>query len=274
MTWNDVPEPPAREISWFGWILVVVRGVPLAVLFLAGFPILLAIRLVELLTGATERAWSAWYVHYVFWVGLRIIGLRLSVKGSPLKGPGAIVANHSSWLDIFALYAWQEVFFVSKAEVAAWPVIGTLAKGAGTVFIRRHRPDAAKQKAMFEDRLKMGHRLVFFPEGTTSDGLRVLPFKSTLFAAFFADGLRDILQIQPVSVIYSAPKNDPDQAFYGWWGDMAFGPSLLKVLATPSQGQIDLILHPGARVCDFRDRKALSAHCEALVRGPFSSEGS
>jgi 1-acyl-sn-glycerol-3-phosphate acyltransferase len=130
------------------------------------------------------------------------MGLGRDVSGVPMRGEGAYVANHSSWLDILVLNASKRMYFVAKAEVAGWAGIGWLARGTGTVFVRRDRAEAAKQAALFETRLHAGHRLLFFPEGTSTDGLRVLPFRPTLFAAFFADGLRDSLQVQPVSVAY------------------------------------------------------------------------
>ena len=182
-----------------------------------------------------------------------------------MSGPGAIVANHASWLDIFALNATDRVYFVSKSEVAGWPGIGWLARATGTVFIARKGREARAQAALFEARLQAGHRLLFFPEGTSTDGRRVLPFKSTLFAAFLAEGVPPGLRLQPVSVVYHAPPGQ-DARLYGWWADMDFGPHLMRVLAQARQGQIEVIFHPPVAVADFADRKALAAHCEAAVR--------
>jgi 1-acyl-sn-glycerol-3-phosphate acyltransferase len=104
-------------------------------------------------------------------------------------GTGAYVANHSSWLDILVLNASKRMYFVAKAEVAGWGGIGWLARGTGTVFVRRDRAEAAKQANLFEARLKAGHRLMFFPEGTSTDGRqRAAVSRPTLFAAFFDDG--------------------------------------------------------------------------------------
>ena len=98
--------------------------------------------------------------------------------------PSTVVANHASWLDIFALNAPQRIYFVSKDEVRDWPGIGWLARATGTVFIARKSREAGVQARLFETRMAAGHRLLFFPEGTSTDGRRVLPFKTTLFAAF------------------------------------------------------------------------------------------
>jgi len=159
---------------------------------------------------------------------LRIMGITYQLKGRIMGQNGALVANHSSWLDIFVLNAATRLYFVSKSEVAGWPGIGILAKITGTVFIARDRKQARAQQEVFEARLQEGHRLLFFPEGTSTDNFRVLPFKSTLFEAFFHQNLRDTLYIQPLSVVYTAPGGQ-DQRFYGWWGDMDFGLSLIHI---------------------------------------------
>jgi 1-acyl-sn-glycerol-3-phosphate acyltransferase len=175
------------------------------------------------------------------------------------------VANHSSWLDIFTLNAAQRVYFVSKAEVAGWAAIGWLARATGTVFIARKGTEAKAQQEVFEARLRVGHRLLFFPEGTSTDAIRVLPFKSTLFAAFYSHGLDRVLHIQPVTVMYHAPQG-ADPRYYGWWGQMAFAGHLLKTLATWRQGWVEVIFHPEVPVDAFADRKQLAAHCERVIR--------
>jgi 1-acyl-sn-glycerol-3-phosphate acyltransferase len=133
------------------------------------------------------------------------------------------------------------------------------------VFIRRSSRDAVQQKHVFEDRLLAGHRLLFFPEGTSTDGLQVLPFKPTLFAAFFSDALRDQLWVQPVSVTYFAPEGE-DPRHYGWWGDMEFGIHLLQTLATRRHGRIVVVWSDPLAVSDFPNRKALAKVSEAAVR--------
>jgi 1-acyl-sn-glycerol-3-phosphate acyltransferase len=178
---------------------------------------------------------------------------------------GAVVANHASWLDIFVLNACDRVYFVSKSEVASWPLIGWLARATGTVFIARNAAEAKVQKHVFEDRLQSGHRLLFFPEGTSTDSLRVLPFKSTLFAAFFADDMKDVMNIQPVSLRYTAPKGE-DARLYGWWANMEFAGHLARILSRPRQGRVEVTYHKPLVVADFADRKALAAACEALIR--------
>ncbi len=182
-----------------------------------------------------------------------------------MREKGAVVANHSTWLDIFALNARKRIYFVAKSEVAGWPFIGWLARATGTVFIRRNPRDARRQRDVFAARLKVGHKLLFFPEGTSTDGLRVLSFKSTLFAAFFTPKLYGSLWIQPVSVSY-IPPNGEEPRYYGWWGDMNFTNHVMKVLASGGRGSVLVTYHTPLKVSEFADRKALAKACELAVR--------
>lgn len=259
-TWRS-PTPPAEPLPGpVGWGLVVLRGVPLALLVYGGLAVFGLLRLVE----GPGRPWSPAITRTVCRGALRLLGLRCTVIGQPMADGGALVANHSGWLDIFVLNAQAEVFFVAKSEVAGWPGIGILARATGSVFVVRERNHAAEQKALFARRLAAGHKLLFFPEGTSTDGLRVLPFKSTLFAAFLEDGLRESLHVQPVSVTYLAPPGEPPE-FYGWWGDMNFARSFVKILGATRRGRVVVRFHAPLRVADHPDRKALARACRAAV---------
>ena len=262
--WLSAPRPQV-VIGPLGWLRVALRAAALLAVNLCGLLLLLGLRVIERPLHGAERPWTPSITRLVCRLSLRIIGIAFSQRGSPMQGPGAMVSNHSGWLDIFALNAASRLYFVSKAEVARWPVIGWLARATGTVFIARRPAEAKLQQAIFEDRLLHGHKLMFFPEGTSSDACRVLPFKSTLFAAFLTPALREQLAIQPVSVNWHAPTG-ADPRFYGWWGDMGFGQHLIEVLAAPRQGRVELIYHPPLNVRDFTDRKALTAAAEAAVR--------
>ncbi|WP_071673282.1 lysophospholipid acyltransferase family protein [Nioella nitratireducens] len=268
--WDDGSLPDPVRIGPGGWLRVLLRGGAIVGVLLICFPLLLVLRVPEKWIWGQARPITPWITQFVCIWACRIIGLKRRVRGAPTPDRGAYVANHASWLDIFVLNASKRIYFVAKADVAGWAGIGWLARGTGTVFIRRDRRDAKQQQAVFENRLQAGHKLLFFPEGTSTDGQRVLPFKTTLFAAFTTEALRDFLKLQPVTVRYHAPEG-ADPRFYGWWGDMGFGPGLLKVLAAPRQGAVDVIYHPAIAVADYPDRKALAAACEAAVRQGFSA---
>ncbi|RVT82613.1 1-acyl-sn-glycerol-3-phosphate acyltransferase [Rhodobacteraceae bacterium CCMM004] len=269
LTWDADEPPPPERLGPMDWLRVGLRGLPLAAVVFGGLAVHLTLRLVERPLYGRHRPVTPWITQGVCIAALAILGIGRARRGTAMSGPGAIVANHASWLDIFALNAADRVYFVSKDEVAGWPGIGWLARATGTLFIRRDRREAAAQSREMTARLAAGHRLLFFPEGTSTDGRRVLPFRTTLFSAFYAPGLPDGLEVQPVTLDYRAPEG-ADPRFYGWWGDMSFGGHLLKVLAAPRQGTVTVVRHPPVAAAAAADRKALARRCEAAVRSALS----
>ncbi|WP_281856030.1 lysophospholipid acyltransferase family protein [Litoreibacter halocynthiae] len=264
-TWDSGEAPPNLRMGLFAWLRVFLRGVPLALLVFGGLAILLLVRLIERPIYGYHRPWTPHITRVVCRTSFFLLGIKFRSEGQPMAERGAVVSNHCSWLDIFSLNARKRVYFVSKSEVARWPGIGWLARSTGTVFIDRDPRQARTQKVLFEKRLLAGHKLLFFPEGTSSDGIRILPFKSTLFAAFFTPELRNVLFVQPVTLSYQAPAG-ADPRLYGWWGDMEFAPHLLQTLAASPQGQITVTYHGPLKVSEFDSRKDLSAACEKIVR--------
>lgn len=248
-----------------GWLMVAWRA-PLLVLWVfGGLALHLTLRLIERPLFGLRRPVTPFVTQAVCKGAMAILGIPLRVTGRPMGRRGAVVANHVGWLDIFALNAPQRIYFVAKSEVARWLGIGWLARATGTIFIRRDARDARLQKEIFEARLRAGHHLCFFPEGTNSDGMRILPFKPTLFAAFFTHGLADILSIQPVTLVCIAPRGR-DARFYGWWGELSFGAHLLRVLAQVRQGRFEVVFHDPVPITGFAGRKDLAKHCEDTVR--------
>ncbi|OOG42283.1 1-acyl-sn-glycerol-3-phosphate acyltransferase [Polaromonas sp. A23] len=116
---------------------------------------------------------------------LKLVGIELAVRGTPAAGgPVLLVANHLSWLDIVVLHASRYCRFVSKADIKHWPLVGTLAGGAGTLYIEREsRRDAHRVVHHMAERLKLGEVLAVFPEGTTADGVTLKPFHANLLQA-------------------------------------------------------------------------------------------
>ncbi|MCQ0092838.1 1-acyl-sn-glycerol-3-phosphate acyltransferase [Roseovarius sp. M141] len=259
------PDPVLTRPAAAGRVRIAVRAALLLSVLAVLLPLLLLVRAVERPLAGLRRPVSGYIVQGFCRAGTAIAGLHLTVRGAPMAQPGAVVANHASWLDIFVLNARHRIVFVSKSEVSGWPVIGFLARLVGTLFIRRDAREAQVQAIALEARLLAGQQLVFFPEGTSTDGLRVLPFKSTLFQAFFAPTLAPMLHVQPVTVIYHAP-GGADAAFYGWYGEMDFAPHAAQVFAARRGGRVELIYHTPLRVADFNNRKALATEAERTVR--------
>lgn len=270
MTWQSETPPPNDPIPASAWPRIGLRAMALVFVFAVGLAVHALVRLAEYPHARARRPLSGRVVQAVCWLTLRILGLPVHVTGRPLRGAGALVCNHSSWLDILALHAITPVTFVSKAEVAGWPGIGLLARVAGTLFIRRDRREARAQTALFGARLRARQRLLFFPEGTSSDGQRLLPFKPTLFQALLDPALGPDLRLQPVSLTYHAPQ-ERDPRFYGWWGDMDFGAHALQVLAQARQGRAEIVFHDSIDVAAQPGRKALAAAAEAAVRAGLTT---
>lgn len=129
-----------------------------------------------------------------------ILGIRLQVVGQPLLPPPVlVVANHISWLDILVVSAHWQVCFLSKAEIRRWPGIGWLATCLDTIYIDRGIRGASNQALEgMQQRLRQRKRVLFFPEGTTSIGHQVLPFRSRLFQAAIEEGM----PVQPLTIHY------------------------------------------------------------------------
>lgn len=192
-------------------------------------------------------------------------GLEPIVHGTP-AGPGTmLVANHVSWADVINIAAVVDADFVAKADVADYPGLGALAARSGTIFIdRERRSQAAAQMAAIRDRLLAGRRVALFPEGTTSDGRGVLPFRSSLFAA-----AAESRRVQPVTIVYTARGGGPIAPHLmdaiAWIGDEELLPNA-AALARARAG-VRLHFHEPVTAGDFETRKALADHCRAAVLG-------
>ena len=200
---------------------------------------------------------------------LRILEIRVRIFGTPAETtPILFVANHVSYLDIPVLGALLSASFIAKAEVAAWPLFGFLAKLQNTVFIERRSIRAAAQRTQLQDHLATKRNLILFPEGTSSDGLTVLPFKSSLFSIIEeSDGFVP-LSIQPVSMTCSALDGFPllreQRPLYAWYGDMTLLPHLWHVFKH-GHFTVDVVFHHPLPAADHPNRKELSSLCQSLV---------
>ncbi len=206
----------------------------------------------------------------------RALGVRLVIHGKRhKKGAVLFIANHSSWLDIPVMSAVIPGSFVAKSEIEGWPIFGFLAKLQRTVFVQREkRARTAESRDVLVDRLRGGDNLILFPEGTSSDGNRVLPFKSALFGAAEIevprrDGSLGPVVVQPVTVSYTKLQGMPIgrdyRPFFTWFGDMELAPHLVQALGFgPITAEIEF--HAPLTVTEAGSRKALAKHCETVIR--------
>lgn len=201
----------------------------------------------------------------------RIFGIRVELRGTMVTArPALFASNHSSYLDVMLLASLIPGSFVAKREVANWPLFGLLAKLQRTVFVMRDPRQAAVQRDEMTQRLADGDILILFPEGTSNDGNRVLPFKSALFAAAHEGIEGRPLTVQPVSVAYVALDGTPLgrflRPFYAWYGDMDMASHLWKVAAL-GNATVVIEFHAPAPPAAFASRKALAEYCHHEVAG-------
>ncbi len=203
-----------------------------------------------------------------------LLGIRLNIEGSIARDmPVLLVANHSSWLDIVVLSAVAPVSFVAKKEVGSWPFVARLARLQRSVFVdRTRRLDVAGTTSEMADRLAQGDALVLFAEGTSTDGNRVAPLRTSLFGAVLPSGAAGVGSghlVQTVAVVYSKlhglPLGRADRLLVSWFGDMEMGGHAWELLKA---GPLDVSIRIGAPVAldSFADRKALARHAEAELR--------
>ncbi|HSR55205.1 MAG TPA: lysophospholipid acyltransferase family protein [Alphaproteobacteria bacterium] len=200
----------------------------------------------------------------------RLFGFEVVVRGKPVTdGPVLFVGNHTSYLDILVLGTVIDGSFVAKAEVAGWPIFGMLAKLQRTVFIVRRARDSARQRDEIEARLAAGDHLILFPEGTSDDGVNVLPFKSALFAVAERAVNNVPLTVQPFSLSYTAldglPVGREWRPLFAWYGDMAMPSHAWRIL-TFNSVRAEVIFHEAVTIDRYGSRKALADHCFEVVR--------
>ena len=205
----------------------------------------------------------------VYWAGMCwLIGMRVRVIGAPAHRspdgrPVVFVSNHSSWLDIAVLGGRLEACFIAKDDVDRWPVVRTIARLGRSVFVRRARGSTGRERDDMRARLADGDNLILFPEGTTSDGSRVLPFRSAFFSiveqAVSPEGKPPI--IQPVSIVYDRlaglPTGRASRPVFAWYGDMDIASHFWR-LAQHRGLRATVLLHTPLDAASFPSRKALS----------------
>ena len=240
---------------------------------LAAFAVLCALVILVQGTFILIHKGPASYVIPRIWHNcVRIVfGIKYRVEGTPCtKSQTLYMSNHMSYLDIEVIGSVLKASFVAKADVESWPLFGLLCKLQQTVFISRSRVDAAKGTNALETTLNEGKSLILFPEGTSTDGQSVLPFKSSLFSIAYIGENKDIM-VQPVTVQLEsvdghAVKTQDDRDLYTWHVDMTTElPEHLWRFAKTSGAGVVLKFHPPLKASDYNDRKILAKLCHDTV---------
>jgi len=201
----------------------------------------------------------------------RVLGFRVRLIGKPTpERPALFAANHVSYTDITILGSLIPGSFIAKAEVARWPFFGWLAKLQRTVFVDRKIGSAAIQRDAVSERLMAGDALILFPEGTSGDGNRPLPFKTALFAAAAKTANIQSVVVQPVSLAYTRLDGIPIgrslRPFFSWYGTVGLVPHLWDMIGL---GTVEAVVqfHPPTFLADCGSRKLLAGYCHARIAG-------
>ena len=250
----------------------MVRLVAIAFSMLAMIVLLAPLQIVSIAFGWRLQQYIPHIFHSVL---CAVIGIRIHEVGARSKtAPLLILSNHASWLDILVIGARTPVVFVAKSEIAKWPLFGWLAKMQRTIFVERERRQTTGATAReIGDRMVSGDAVVLFAEGTSSDGIRVLPFRSALVGsvhhALGESSHHDKVTVQPMSLAYvgfgGLPVGRALNDRIAWYGDVDLLPHLIGILTS---GAIDVTLTWGEAVAyDMSaDRKQIARHAETAVR--------
>lgn len=221
----------------------------------------------------SPRDAAARFPRFYHRVCCRILGLEVMVKGAPAGDRSVLyIANHSSYLDIPVLSSVLPASFIAKSEVDGWPIFGLLARLQRTVFVdRTARHKADEQRDTIQGRLQAGDSLVLFPEGTSSDGNRTLPFKTALFAVASTRIGEKPLTVQPVSVtathLDGIPLGHVWRQLYAWYGDMELPPHLWRMIRV-GRLQVVVEFHSPQSLDTAGTRKALADICwQSVAQG-------
>jgi 1-acyl-sn-glycerol-3-phosphate acyltransferase len=208
-----------------------------------------------------------------YWLGVRrILNLQLTIQGerTPHR-PAIFIVNHASWLDIVVLGSVLPACFVAKGEIAHWPGFGLIAKLGRTVFVSRAKTGVGRERRSILDRLAAGDNLILFPEGTTSDGSRILRFQTSFLALAEAPSNPDI---QLVTLVYDGinglPVRRRDRPLISWYGDMTMGghlPGVGRLRSLHATMVLDAPIPAGT----FPDRKQLAAALRARLAANAAS---
>ena len=248
----------------------MARGLLVATIFFTMTPLLIAAQ--WLLVKLRLPGWGMIAVAYYRFLCLTL-RMRVRIVGEPVRDRAVLfVCNHVSWADILAIGTVMPVAYVAKSEVAKWPLVGTAAKMQRTVFVdRTRRQQTGDAIAEIVQRLASGTSVLLFAEGTSSDGNRVLPFRSALMGAVKEASARaeNGILIQPMSICYTAlngiTMGRQHRPTIAWYGDLDFMPHIKALML---RGAPDAVISYGEPMAadGTIDRKAMTRSLEGTVR--------
>ena len=239
-------------------------------------PILSFIRLIILVPWITIISFCQFLVvclcqrfFFVFYkllfFGIRkIFGIKLKVSGEKEAKRVMFISNHISYLDIIILGSLVNAIFVAKSEIRNWPIINKLCMLGKTIFVERdNRRSVKKQAILIKENMENGLNVILFPEGTSSDGSKVLSFKSSLFEVIDHEELRNY-NLQPISISYNKLDGLPlvkiHRPFLAWFGAMNLASHVWKFLGLGTS-EVNIRFHKSVKFSDFLNRKEACKYC-------------
>lgn len=180
-----------------------------------------------LAAGSPRRRlrWRHWLLRRWSRGTARLFGMRITIRGTPPAVPFFLVSNHLSYLDIILFYGCLDCVFIAKHDMRRWPVLGFLTHVMENIWVNREsKRDAVRVLREIDRAVSIGDGVVLFPEGTTSAGDGMLPFR----AALLDWAARREYPVHCAAVSYrTSPQEPPAHLSVCWWGDMPFGPHVL-----------------------------------------------
>ncbi len=194
----------------------------------------------------------------------RIVGMRLTIVGSPPTAPFFLASNHLSYVDIFLLHGCLDGVFIAKREMRRWPVLGPLAHLMGTIWVNREsRRDAIRVLDAIDEAIARGDGVILFPEGTTSSGEGLLPMKPALFDW----AAREAYPVHHATITYrTLPGRMPARLAVCWWGDAAFGAHAVRLCR---QRGFEAVVEFGAEPVRSTTRGELAERIQAEISSRF-----
>ena len=242
------------------------RAVPRLIAYLLVTVAILPIQILAVLSGTKFKRYFPKFYHKLCAI---IFGFKIRVHGNLApKRPILYVSNHVSYMDITILGSLLDASFIAKAEVSKWPLYGQLARLTRTIFVHRRSSRVTEQRDHINQRLAGGDNLILFPEGTSADGVHVLPFKSALFSVVDGRDDTEALAIQPISIAYTHLDGIPIGRcllpHFAWYGEMTMVTHLFTLLGL-GRVTIDVKFHDPVSRKQFNGRKQMAQYCRQIV---------
>ncbi len=264
IAWNDADEEwKAPPSDWLAIPRALIRLLTLLISLLICIIPFILVRYGQRIFGL--RHWELPILQFWGYIAVWCFGLRTKVSGKIQIEGGMITSNHINFIDIPLLFRIVPGYMMAKYEIKHWFFIGWCARILGTEFVRRDPLYTADQVASLTKRVQCGDRMIIFPEATTTDGQRVIPFRSSMFEAIAQ--VRDNACVQPIILYYHAPEGASSN-FFGHWGESKLLPQMWATFASKGMKLVEVVI--ADPLPEGLSRKEMAQCAEAITRENFT----